>query len=114
MRVKSGIVTRRRHNKILGLTKGYRMSRSTIVSKAHEAILHAGEYAFHGRKLRKRDFRSLWIMRINAQLKQLNVTYHEFIHRLKHNNIAIDRKILARFADQHPAIFAKIVETAQK
>lgn len=114
MRVKGGIVTRRRHNKLLNLAKGYRMSRSTIISKAHEAVLHAGEYAFHGRKLRKRQFRATWIMRINAELKKLDVTYHEFIHRLKHNNIAIDRKILAKFASQHPNIFAKIVETAQK
>ncbi len=114
MRVKGGKVTRRRHNKLLELAKGYRMTRSTLINSAHEAVLHAGEYAFHGRKLKKRDFRMTWIVRINAKLKELNVTYRDFIHMLKRNNIAIDRKILAKFASDYPAVFQKIVETAQK
>ncbi|OGK16832.1 50S ribosomal protein L20 [Candidatus Roizmanbacteria bacterium RIFCSPHIGHO2_01_FULL_39_12b] len=114
MRVKGGKVTRRRHNKLLKLARGYRMSRSTLINSAHEAVLHAGEYAFHGRKLRKRNFRTLWIVRINAELKKLGITYRDFIHMLRINNIAIDRKILAVFATRYPAVFAKIVETAQK
>jgi len=114
MRVKGGIVTRQRHNKILKLAKGYRMTRSKLINNAHEAVLHAGEYAFAGRKLRKRNFRTLWIVRINASLKKLDVSYRDFIHMLKRNNIAIDRKILAKFAAEHPNIFEKIVAEAQK
>jgi large subunit ribosomal protein L20 len=108
--VGTGPVTRRRHKKVLELAKGYRMTRSKLFKSAQEAVLHAGEYAFAGRKLRKRDFRSLWIVRMNAALKDLGTNYSTFIKKLKDKDIALDRKILAHFATEKPAIFKKIVE----
>lgn len=114
MRTKGGTVTKRRHNKILDLAKGYRMSRSTLINNAHEAVLHAGEYAHTGRKLRKRQFRRTWIIRINAGLKKMGITYNSFIHNLTTKNIGLDRKILAKFASEHEKIFENIVKTATK
>ncbi len=111
-RVKSGQTTHHRHKKIFKLAKGYRMSRHRLYRTAQEAVLHAGEYAFAGRKLKKRDFRTLWIVRMNAALKQLGVRYSTFIHQLKGKNIELDRKMLALMANEHPDIFKKIVEEA--
>lgn len=113
VRITSGVVTRRRHNKILKKAKGYWMSRSTQFKKAKEATLHAGEYAFHGRKRRKRDFRSLWITRINAGLRELGMSYSTFIHASKEKEMTIDRKVLAQIAVEHPSVFKKIVEVVQ-
>lgn len=110
MRVKSGTRTRQRHKKVLKQAKGYWMSRSTLFRKAKEATLHAGEYAFHGRKRTKRNFRSLWIVRINAAVSEKGMKYSTFINALKKNNIEVDRKILAQIAVEHPAVFDKIVE----
>lgn len=110
MRVKSGTRTRQRHKKVLKQAKGYWMSRSTLFRKAKEATLHAGEYAFHGRKRTKRNFRSLWIVRINAAVAEKGMKYSTFINALKKNNIEVDRKILAQIAVEHPAVFDKIVE----
>lgn len=87
------------------------MSRRKHYKAANENILHAGEYAFAGRKLRKRDFRKLWIMRINAALKPFNLKYSQFINHLKIANIKLDRKILADLALLHPKIFEKIVKS---
>src|SRR3990167_3382846 len=109
-RVKTGVVTRRKHNKILDLAKGYRMSRRRLIKTASEAVLHAGEYAFMGRKLKKRDFRRLWIVRMNAALKALGTKYSIFIRQLKEKNIELDRKMLALLATEQPEIFKKIVE----
>ena len=95
MRVKRGVVSRRKHNKILGLAKGYRGTKHRLVSMAQEAVLHAGSYAFHGRKLRKRNFRTLWITRISEATKQENISYSVFMDKLKKANIALDRKILS-------------------
>ena len=81
--------------------------------KAKEAVLHAGEYAFKGRKLKKRDFRSLWIIRMNAALRELGTKYSTFINKLKTNKIELDRKILSQLAVEHPAVFKKIVEKAK-
>src|SRR3989339_1897152 len=111
VRVKSGMVSKRKHNKILGLAKGYWMTRHKQFGKAQEAVLHAGEYAFKGRKLRKRDFRALWIMRMNAALRELGMKYSIFINKLKINKIELDRKILSQLAVEHPAVFKKIVES---
>lgn len=110
MRVKSGTRTRERHKKVLKQAKGYWMSRSTLFRKAKEATLHAGEYAFHGRKRRKRDFKSLWIVRINAAVTEKGMKYSTFMNALKKNKIEIDRKILSQIATEHPQIFDKIVE----
>lgn len=113
VRVKGGTITKQKHKKLLKLAKGYRMTRSKQVKKAKEAVLHAGQYAFAGRKMKKRDFRRLWIIRLNAALKELNTKYNFFINRLKINKIEIDRKILSQIAIEYPEIFKKIVEKAK-
>jgi large subunit ribosomal protein L20 len=110
MRVKTGIVRHRKHKKILGLAKGYWMSRHRLYKKAKEAVLHAGTYAYHGRKLRKRDFRTLWIQRISAGLGDTGMNYSRFISALKKNKIELDRKILAELAAKQQQVFFKLVE----
>ncbi len=110
VRVKGGMTTRRRHKKILKLAKGYWMTRHKQFKKAKEAVLHAGEYAFAGRKLKKRDFRSLWIIRLNAALRTMGMTYSQFISRLKTKKVGLDRKILAQIAVENPQVFEKIVD----
>lgn len=110
MRVRTGPRTKHRHKKILKLAKGYWMSRSTQIKKATEAVLHAGQYAYAGRKIKKRDFRSLWIVRINAAVKEAGMSYSQFINSLKKKNVQVDRKILSQIAVEHPQIFKKIVE----
>ncbi|MCD6226073.1 50S ribosomal protein L20 [bacterium] len=112
MRVKTGTVRRRRHKKLLKQAKGYRMTRSRLYKVAHEAVLHAGEYAFAGRKLKKRDLRRLWIVRINAAVRNYGLSYSKFINLLKEKKIALNRKILAHFAAKEPDLFKQIVEKA--
>lgn len=111
-RVKAGPAKHARHKKVLGLTKGYRMTKNRLYKVAHEAMMHAGAYAFHGRKRRKRDFRSLWIVRINAALHALEkpVSYSNFITSLKKSNITLDRKVLADIASSDIKVLAAIVE----
>lgn len=110
-RIKGGTRTRHRHKKILKATKGYFGARSKLYKIAHEAYLHAGEYAFAGRKLKKRDKRSLWIQRINAALKPCNISYSKFTNLLKKSNVQLDRKVLAEIAANHQGDFNFIVET---
>lgn len=109
-RVKRGIESRRKHKKLLSLTKGYRGTRSKLVKLAHEAALHAGEYAFAGRKKKKRDFRSLWVTRISQASKQNGISYSKFIAGLAKNNIKIDRKILSDLVLNDIETFKKIVD----
>jgi len=108
MRVKTGTIRKKRHKKVLKLTKGYRMTKSRLFRAAKEASLHAGQYAYHGRKLRKRNFRTLWIQRIKAALSATDLTYSRFIKALKDNKIELNRKILADLAVNHPKIFQNI------
>ena len=96
------------------MAKGYWMTRHKQFKKAKEAVLHAGEYAFAGRKHKKRDFRQLWIMRMNAALRELGMKYSIFINKLKVNKIELDRKILSQLAVEHPEIFKRIVESAKQ
>ncbi len=110
MRAKTGSTRKKRHKKILKQAKGYRMTRSRLYKVAKEAVLHAGQYAYHGRKLRKRDFRRLWIQRINAALSKTDLSYSRFIKKLKDNQIELNRKILADLAVNHPEVFFKIVD----
>jgi large subunit ribosomal protein L20 len=110
VRVKGGIQTKQNHKKVLKLAKGYRMSRHKQIKKANEAVIHANQYAFNGRKLKKRNFRTLWILRINAILKEKGLKYNLFINSLKTKNIILDRKILAKIACEKPNIFDKILE----
>src|SRR4030042_1867520 len=98
-----------RHKKVLKKTKGYWMSRGKQYKKAHEAMLHAGQYAFAGRKMKKRAFRKLWITRLNAALKSQGTSYSKFIHLLRKNKIELDRKILAKLAVEYPKIFDELV-----
>lgn len=99
----------RKHRKVLKLAKGYRQSRSTRFRVASEAVLHAGQYAFAGRRLRRRDLRSLWIVRLNAAVREHGLSYSKFISALKNKKIEIDRKILADIATSDPATFKEIV-----
>lgn len=112
-RVKTGTVRRQRHKKVLKQTKGYRMTKSRLYKAAHEALLHAGQYAYSGRRLKKRDQRKLWIMKINAALTDLNLTYSQFTHNLKKAKIELDRKILADLAESDPDTFRLIVDKAR-
>lgn len=110
VRIKPGVQTRKRHKKILKMAKGYWMTRHKQFKKAMEAVLHAGEYAFAGRKRKKRDFRRLWIVRLNAALRELGLKYSQFIKMLKDKKIELDRKILSNIAVEYPEVFKKIVE----
>lgn len=110
MRIKTGPSSRRKHKKLLSQAKGYRMTRRRLVKVASEAVLHAGAYAFVGRKNRKRDFRRLWIIRINAALSKFNISYSRFIADLKKEKIEIDRKILADIVNSDPKTFKEIVQ----
>lgn len=111
-RVKRGFTSHRRHKKLRDLTKGYQGGRSKLVRQAKEALLHAGEYAFAGRKKRKRDMRKLWITQINISLDSKGLSYSKFINQLKTKNIKLDRKILSEMAVHEPLVFDKIVSEA--
>ncbi len=112
-RVKRGLVSRRRHNKLLKLAEGYRGSRSRLIRTAKAAVLHSGQYAFQGRKNRKRDFRTLWITRISEAVKPLEISYSIFISKLHKANIALDRKSLADLVTNDPESFKHVVEMAK-
>ena len=98
-----------KHRKVLKLAKGYHSARSRRYKVAHEAVMHAGAYAFHGRKLKKRDLRSLWIVRLSAASKLLGTSYSKLINDLKKAKIELDRKILSDIAAKNPTVFEKIV-----
>lgn len=110
VRVKGGTTTNRKHKKILNLAKGFWMSRHKQIKKAKEAVLHSGEYAFAGRKHKKRDFRALWIVRLSAALKTHDMKYNSFIHTMKEKKIELDRKVLAQIALDHPNVFSAFVQ----
>ncbi|NIT04385.1 50S ribosomal protein L20 [Candidatus Saccharibacteria bacterium] len=105
-----GAKTQKRHKKILKEARGYRGARHKQYRRAKEAVLHAGQYAFAGRKLRRRDLRSLWIKRINAALGKHDLTYSRFVSLLKKSGLDLSRKILAQLAVEEPAVFDDIVE----
>ena len=114
VRVKRGVISKQKHNKLLAEAKGYRGTRSSLVKTAREAVLHAGEYAFHGRKRKKRDFRRIWIVRINEALKAEGKQYSRFVSGMKSKNIALDRKILANLVQEDPETFKAITQEAFK
>lgn len=109
VRVKGGIQTKQKHKKTLKLAKGYWMSRSKLIKKAEEAVLHAGQYAYDGRKMKKRDFRRLWITRLNAAVRPHDLTYSQFVKLMKDKKIEVDRKILAQIAVEHPQVFEAFI-----
>lgn len=112
-RVKRGVVSHRRHKKVLKQTKGQVMSRRTLFRRANEALIHSKYYATVGRKKRKDDFRRLWIARINAAARPLGMTYSQLMAGLQRAGVALDRKMLADLAVRDEQVFAQLVATAQ-
>lgn len=111
MRVKGGIVRKRRHNKVLDATKGYRMSKSNLYKVAHEAYMHAGNYAYGHRQKRAGQIRRLWIQRINAACMNNNIKYNKLISGLSDKNIELNRKVLADIAVNDPKTFTFLVKS---
>ncbi|SNC58814.1 50S ribosomal protein L20 [Sodalis endosymbiont of Henestaris halophilus] len=111
--VKRGVVARARHKKILKQAKGYYGARSRVYRVACQAITKAGQYAYRDRRQKKRQFRQLWIVRINATARQNGISYNKFINGLKKSSIEIDRKILADIAVFDKAVFAVLANTAK-
>ena len=112
-RVKRGVVARRRHKKVLKQAKGYYGARSRVFRVAKQAVIKAGQYAYRDRRQRKRQFRALWIARINAAARINGLSYSRFIAGLKKASIEIDRKVLADLAVYEKEVFAAIVEKAK-
>jgi len=113
-RVKRGKTAHKRRKKVLKHTKGFRWERKSKYKAAKEALMHAWKYAYRDRRVKKREFRKLWQIQINAALGQQDLSYNLFIHGLKEKKIEIDRKILADLAKNQPHIFEKIVEETKK
>ncbi|OGG54232.1 50S ribosomal protein L20 [Candidatus Kaiserbacteria bacterium RIFCSPLOWO2_12_FULL_53_8] len=109
-RVKRGVQKNKRRKNILAQTKGYRFDRSRKERVAKEAIRHAGAHAFRHRRAKKREFRNLWTLRINAAVRPLGFSYSKFIGALKKANIPLDRKVLSELAKDHPAVFERLTK----
>lgn len=112
-RVKRGVTARARHKKILKQAKGYYGARSRVFRVAKQAVIKAGQYAYRDRKQRKRQFRSLWIVRINAAARQCDISYSRFINGLTKANVSIDRKVLADLAVRDSEAFAELAKIAK-
>lgn len=112
-RVKRGVIAHKKREKILKSVKGFRWGRKSKERLAKEALLHAWSRQFKGRKEKKRVFRTLWNVQINAALRAQNMTYSKFIAALKKKNIILDRKILADLAQHEPTVFQKIIDTVR-
>jgi large subunit ribosomal protein L20 len=113
-RVKRGVEARRKHKKVLKLAKGYRGARSRTFKVAKQAVTRAGQYAYRDRKVKKRTFRSLWIVRINAAVREHGMSYSVFMNSLKKANISLDRRVLANIAAEDSESFADLVEIAKQ
>ncbi|MGV8075366.1 MAG: 50S ribosomal protein L20 [Syntrophobacteraceae bacterium] len=113
-RVKKAVKSRQRRKKILDMAKGYRGGRGTLLRTAAETVDRALKFAYRDRRVRKREFRSLWIMRINAAAREHGLSYSRFITGLKKANVDMDRKVLAGLAVSDPAAFAKLAQTAKE
>lgn len=112
-RVKRGVTARQRHKKVLALAKGYRGRRGNVYRIAKEAVMKAGQYAYRDRRQKKRQFRALWIVRINAACREFGLAYSKFINGLIKANVAVDRKVLAELAVSDKNAFSKFVEIAK-
>ena len=112
-RIKGALSTRKRRNKVLKLAKGYFGAKSKLFKTAKEAVMKSGNYAYIGRKQKKRNFRNLWITRINAAARMNDISYSKFMNGLKKAGITLNRKVLADLAVNDPAAFASLVETAK-
>ena len=113
-RIKGATMTRKRRNKVLKLAKGYYGSKHSLFKTAKQAVMKSGQYAYIGRKQKKRDFRSLWITRISAACKSCDINYSRFIYGLKKSGIEMNRKALSELAIADPEAFKVLVETAKK
>lgn len=109
-RVKRGVQKRKRKKRIIKQAKGYKWSRKSKYRAAKEALMHAWTYSYRDRRTKKRDFRRLWQIRINAACREQGISYSKFINALKKNKIELDRKVLSELAKDYPEIFKKIVE----
>ena len=112
-RVKRGVTARARHKKVIAQAMGYRGRRNNVFRIAKEAVMKAGQYQYRDRRNRKREFRALWIARINAAARELGMTYSVFMNGLRKAEIEVDRKVLADLAVHDKAAFAKIAEQAK-
>src|SRR5579884_2875020 len=112
-RVKRGVAAHKRHKKVLALTRGHWGARHRLYKTAHESMLHALAYAYRDRRNRKRDFRRLWIQRINAAARQHGISYSRLINGLSRANVSVDRKVLAELAVNDPGAFAELAKLAQ-
>ncbi|MCP1674878.1 large subunit ribosomal protein L20 [Natronocella acetinitrilica] len=112
-RVKRGVTARARHKKVMAKAKGYYGARSRVFRVANQAVIKAGQYAYRDRRQRKRQFRALWIVRINAAARQCGLSYSRFINGLKKADIELDRKVLADLAVYDKAGFAALAEQAK-
>ena len=112
-RVKRGVVARRRKNRILKAAKGYRGARSRLLKTAREAVEKGWKYSYRDRKQRKRQFRSLWIARINAAAREHGLSYSRFMHGLQQAGVEMDRKVLAELAISDPKAFGSLAELAK-
>jgi large subunit ribosomal protein L20 len=112
-RVKRGVIARARHKKVLNAAKGYRGRRKNVYRVAKQAVMKAGQYQYRDRRQKKRQFRTLWIARINAGARELGLTYSRFMNGLKRASVEVDRKVLADLAVFDKAAFAKFVEIAK-
>ena len=112
-RVKRGVTARARHKKVLEQAKGFRGRRKNVFRIAKEAVMKAGQYAYRDRRAKKREFRALWITRINAAVRECGLSYSVFMNGLKKASIEIDRKVLAEMAVNDAAAFGKIVEAVR-
>ncbi|MBK6327910.1 MAG: 50S ribosomal protein L20 [Chloroflexi bacterium] len=114
MRVKGGFTTQRRHKKTLAMTKGQWGTRSKLFRRGNEAMMKSYWYAYRDRRVRRRDFRRLWIARINAGARQQGMSYSQLIHGLKLANVSLDRKVLADLAVRDEVAFAAVVDVARQ
>ena len=114
MRVKGGFTTQRRHKKIIRMTKGQWGTRSKLFRRSNEAMMKSYWYAYRDRRVRRREFRRLWITRINAATRMHDLSYSRFIHGLKLANVNLDRKALAHLAVRDEAAFAEVVKLAKE
>ena len=112
-RVKRGVTARARHKKVLDQAKGYQGARSRVYRVAKQAVIKSGQYAYRDRRVKKRDFRALWIQRINAGAREHGLSYSRFINGLKKANIDIDRKVLSDIAIRDQVAFAALAEKAK-
>jgi large subunit ribosomal protein L20 len=113
-RVKRGVAAHRRHRKVLAQVKGHYSTNNRLYKRAHESLMHALQYAYRDRRVRKRDMRRLWIVRINAAARINGIAYSRFIQGLKAANVVVDRKMLADLAVRDAAAFAAVAEIAKQ